>query len=87
MSFDGYFYDNDFPNMSDVTELQCRRAGSDLTVDLSSPIYFIPRWYERGSVNQAVVESTFGELGNENMAPMDIDTFKWCLGGGSVEFC
>ena len=53
MSFDGYFYDNDFPNMSDVTELQCRRAGSDLTVDLSSPIYFIPRWYERGSVNQA----------------------------------
>ena len=37
VSFDAYFYDNDFPNMSDVVW-----AGSDLTVDLSSPIYFIP---------------------------------------------
>ena len=38
VSFDAYFYDNDFPNMSDVVW-----AGSDLTVDLSSPIYFIPQ--------------------------------------------
>ena len=38
VSFDGEFYDNDSPNMSNVPQ-----AGSDLTVDLSSPIYFIPQ--------------------------------------------
>ena len=38
MSFDGEFYDNDSPNMSNVPQ-----AGSDLTVDLSTPIYFIPQ--------------------------------------------
>ena len=42
VSFDGYFYDNDFPNMSNVVW-----AGSDLTVDLSSPIYFIPALSEQ----------------------------------------
>ena len=62
VSFDGYFYDNDFPNMSNVVW-----AGSDLTVDLSSPIYFIPR--ESRELPRARI-----------CVSLHVDTLKWCRG-------
>ena len=73
VSFDGYFYDNDFPNMSNVVW-----AGSDLTVDLSSPIYFIPRESrellrcpERGSVSHCTLTLSNGVGGAEWGAARD----------------
>ena len=77
VSFDGEFYDNDSPNMSNVPQ-----AGSDLTVDLSSPIYFIP---QRAFTEAKLLPSNFLSLLSLNLWCWKFSVF--CRKGFDKSYC